>query len=479
MGKGGVFMLRNIMRRAIRMLWILLVVVIIAMIPWMITSLSDSNYTPIEIAQTIAGVFTLGACVLSIWQMTGHLDNFNDAQLQTPILRILLMVPIYSLNCWLSLMCKDISIYLDTFRKIYEGFVLQQFFVYLTTYLAEKRPWERLMDGDTNQPGSPHVGLGDNGDNREVMEYAIALKLQKREEPQHHIFPFWCLEDWPAEDFTAGCRTGINAYVFCRVVTAIVELLLLPLGWYKPGDLRLDAPYLYITIINNCASLWAIYCLVLFGMALEKHLRPINPLSKFLIIKAVIFFSWWQSVILVIVEDLGLLKNRSSAWTGYDEGDIALGMQDLAICIEMLFVALAHTWAFSYKEHRRAKKEGEEEDERDSFFYRIVRMFDFRDIGEDVGHSLRHGVGPSLDVDAHLAPLLSGTPGTTPLQSPDISPRLSPEDEPQKKLHTSMPTIIEDHESDADDESAPFDEDLEKGANNCNEGQSADSSQTT
>jgi hypothetical protein len=248
MGKGGVFILRTIMRRAIRVLWIVTIMIIIGMIPWMITSMEENHYSPVEIVQTVAGVFTLGACLLSIWQMTGHLDHFRDPKLQTPILRILLMVPIYALNCWLALMCKDLSIYLDTFRKIYEAFVLNQFFVFLTTYLSEKRPWETVIEGDEGV-ASDTTGSVDR------VDAAIEVKLRKKK-PQPHIFPFCWLEEWPVDKFVGGCRTGINSYVFFRVFTAIIELVLLPFGWYKPGDLSFDAPYLYCTLINNCTSMW-------------------------------------------------------------------------------------------------------------------------------------------------------------------------------------------------------------------------------
>lgn len=364
-------MLRNIMRRAVRVLWILTVMLIIGVIPWMITQLSSDGYSVTSTGQMIAGIFTLGACMLSIWQMAMHIDNFMKPKLQTPILRILLMVPIYALNGWLSLMVKDTAIYLDCMRKIYEAFVLNQFFVYLTSYLG----------------GDPHTNS--------FLE--IERKLRRRDKMQQHIFPLCWLQTWSEETFVQGCRTGVNAYVFCRVVSGILELVLQPFGLYRPGDLSWSAPYLYFTIVNNIASCWAIYCLILFYIALEPELRPINPLSKFVCIKIVVFFSWWQSVILVLLEDAGLLTDAANAIKGQKDGmQLAVAIQDFFICIEMLFVALAHTWAFSYKEFRGPLQDIER-DEDDTLFHRVVSMFDFRDIGQDVLHSTRHPVVPQVD----------------------------------------------------------------------------------
>ena len=121
MAKGGVFMLRTVMRRAIRVVWIVNIIIILAIIPWMITSMSSDGYSTRAILVTVAGCFTLAACLLSIWQIAMHLDNFTNPLLQLHIVRILLMVPIYALNGWIALVFPAASIYLDLLRKIYEA----------------------------------------------------------------------------------------------------------------------------------------------------------------------------------------------------------------------------------------------------------------------------------------------------------------------------------------------------------------------
>jgi len=169
----------------------------------------------------------------------------------------------------------------------------------------------------------------------------------------------------------------------------VMALILGAAGVYEAGDLSTGSAYLYFTLVNNFASMWAIYCLVLFYFAVQKEIAPMNPVAKFLCIKAVVFFAWWQSVILVIVEALGGISKHQT-WEPNDKGKIAADLQNLLICIEMLFVAGWHTWAFTYKEYRVTALD---EDSSESVVNNLFSMFDFRDIGNDV---LETTANPSL-----------------------------------------------------------------------------------
>lgn len=68
--------------------------------------------------------------------------------------------------------------------------------------------------------------------------------------------------------------------------------------WYREGHFRLDGLYLYQCLICNISQLWALYCLVLFYFATKEELSPWRPHGKFLSVKSVVFFTWWQSVLI-------------------------------------------------------------------------------------------------------------------------------------------------------------------------------------
>lgn len=64
-----------------------------------------------------------------------HTEYYTRPRLQRHVIRILWMVPIYSLDAWLALRFKDARGYLDPVREIYEAYVIYNFYAYLMNYL--------------------------------------------------------------------------------------------------------------------------------------------------------------------------------------------------------------------------------------------------------------------------------------------------------------------------------------------------------
>jgi hypothetical protein len=86
---------------------------------------------------------------------------------------------------------------------------------------------------------------------------------------------------------------------------------------------------------------------VLFYQGLHKLLEPLNPLGKFVTVKAVVFFSYWQSLAIAIAVANGYITQTPF----YDTDDVARAVQNWLICVEMFLASLAHRYSFSYTEY--------------------------------------------------------------------------------------------------------------------------------
>jgi hypothetical protein len=249
-------------------------------------------------SSTIAGI-----------HINSHLKYNPNPKIKKVLVRIFLLIPLYALESLLAMTFEHYAVLLETARDCYEVFVIFSFFQFMVEYLGGER---RLI---------------------------LAL------EPKKHVFPFCCWPTWkPAQNFLSKSKAGALQYVFVRVLCSMFEFWFLLAGTDAPDDYSLTSPNLWIVLAVNFSQMWAIYCLVLFYMAMKHKLKPINPIAKMLCIKGLVFFTWWQSVGIDMAQSLGFL-HTPVLWYGEQ---VSKAMQDFLICVEMVFAAFAFRWAFPY-----------------------------------------------------------------------------------------------------------------------------------
>lgn len=73
-----------------------------------------------------------------------------------------------------------------------------------------------------------------------------------------------------------------------------------------------------------------------------------RPMPKFLCVKGILFFSFWQSIFVSLLVAAGVIP-RLGPYT--DAEHISIGLTDLLVCLEMPFFAVAHLYAFSYMDY--------------------------------------------------------------------------------------------------------------------------------
>jgi len=73
-----------------------------------------------SIVTILAGVAALSATLLTFVSTWLQAKNYRKPLLQRYVIRILLMVPIYSVASWVSLISLKVAFWVDPFRDVYE-----------------------------------------------------------------------------------------------------------------------------------------------------------------------------------------------------------------------------------------------------------------------------------------------------------------------------------------------------------------------
>lgn len=264
----------------------------------------------------VAGCFVFLTIPISLWGILQHLVNYTRPELQRRIVRILWMVPIYATDSWLALRFPKAAIYLDSLRECYEAYVIYNFMTFLLAFLSSECNFEVVLS-----------------EKRQVQ----------------HLFPFCALPPWTmGKMLISRCKQGALSYTVVRIITTVLAFCTELAGKYDEGNLSFKTAWSYIVVINNCSQVWALYCLVLFYKAAHEELKPIKPFGKFLCIKLVVFASFWQGVLIAILVKVGVISAKH-AWDFYTVEDVANGIQNFIICLEMFIFAIAHYYVFSHK----------------------------------------------------------------------------------------------------------------------------------
>lgn len=266
--------------------------------------------------------FVLLTFAISIRLIVLHLTHWYSPSIQKWLVRIIWMVPIYSVESWLALRFRDKAIYIETVRECYEAYAVFSFLYFLIALLGE----EALL---------------------------IAHLKEKSEERCQHSWPLrLCIKPWGmGSEFLHKSKLGVLQYVLLKNLMAVLIFTLQIFDLYDEGRFRFDRGYIYVCLVSNISQLWALYCLVKFYYVTKEELAPWSPLGKFMCVKTVVFFTWWQSLFVSCVAAYLKISGYSSAGGDWSREQIVMGFQDYLICIEMFVASIAFSVSFSYSDY--------------------------------------------------------------------------------------------------------------------------------
>jgi len=147
----------------------------------------------------------------------------------------------------------------------------------------------------------------------------------------------------PNSRFLFGIKYGALQYVVISPIVAVIAVVLNFNGLYGEGNFDFKTGYVYAAFVMNFSQLLALYALVWLYMVTKEELAPFRPVSKFLVVKSVVFFTFWQSVLFDLLVMIGVLGPTDH----FSVGDVQNTIQDFAVCIEMFVAAIFHKYTFS------------------------------------------------------------------------------------------------------------------------------------
>ncbi|GAA5802422.1 hypothetical protein HPULCUR_007887 [Helicostylum pulchrum] len=165
---------------------------------------AGSKFSPILIQLALLSTI-VGSCIsfFSVWL---HWKNYRKPNQQRQVIRILWMVPIYGISTYISLVSLNVAFYVDTFRDIYEAFVIYAFFNLLLNKLGGER--------------------------------ALIIMLHSRP-PSQNFFPgtIFSREIFVGDPYMfLFVKRGILQFVYVKPVLAIITMILKATGNYHEGE---------------------------------------------------------------------------------------------------------------------------------------------------------------------------------------------------------------------------------------------------
>ncbi|XP_073105790.1 protein LAZ1 isoform X4 [Elaeis guineensis] len=282
------------------------------------------SYSPPTWATLIAGLFVVISLTLSMFLLFNHLSAYKNPEEQKFLIGVILMVPCYAIESYVSLVNPSISVDCEILRDCYEAFAMYCFGRYLVACLGGE---ERTIEFLEKQGGSC---------SSEPLLHNVSEKgVIKHPFPMNYILSPWKLGQW----FYQLIKIGIVQYMIIKTVTAILAVVLEAFNVYCEGEFKLNCGYPYMAVVLNFSQSWALYCLVQFYAATKDELAHIKPLAKFLVFKSIVFLTWWQGVAIALLYTWGLLKSPIAQALQFKSS-----IQDFIICIET-HKFFQHRWA--------------------------------------------------------------------------------------------------------------------------------------
>lgn len=275
------------------------------------------EFSPLNRGQVI--LYGTGSCVVlsvlfTVQLLSQHLSHWKNPKEQKAIVVIILMAPIYGVVSYIGLRdfmgSTEFFTFLESIKECYEALVIAKFLALMYSYL-----------------------------NISISKNIVPDGIKGRE--IHHSFPMTFFQPHTVRLDHRNLKLLKNwtwQFVIIRPVLSILMIALLHFDLYPSW-----VSWIFTIILNVSVSL-ALYSLVIFYHVFAKELAPHSPLAKFLCIKGVVFFCFWQGLVLQFLVSAGVIRSHHH-WL--DVEHIQEGYQNILVCVEMVVFSIIQRYAYS------------------------------------------------------------------------------------------------------------------------------------
>jgi hypothetical protein len=284
----------------------------------------DMTWVVSDLAIYACGVAMFISCVVCGWDMWQHVGRYEHPKLQAYTLRVLFMIPVYSVFSFVTLVFPETRFFLRTIRDCYEAFVLYQFLALLIEYCGG--------------------------------EAQLVQSLERKRYKGVHPAPMCFLPMFKLDRaFYVRCKRWVLQYALIKPLTAFIALATHPFGIYDETNLDFTSNvYAWCFLVCNFSISWSLWYLVVFHNEVERELHYCKPLLKFVCIKSIIFFSYWQTTALSIMLSMNMLYTGS---TEEEQENVGQSIDEFLICLELLPICIMHHYGFGVAKLEEEMKE--------------------------------------------------------------------------------------------------------------------------
>ncbi|WZN64881.1 subunit alpha of organic solute transporter [Chloropicon roscoffensis] len=262
------------------------------------------------LALVLGVICSVMACALAAYQIGMHLKYYNSPPFQRYIIRIIFMVPVYAVCSVTTLADPKNAVIVSTVRDCYEAFILYNFHSLCLLYVG----------------GPGEIETGAQG---QVVEPSWMLMT-------------CCFPALPVDGkLLRQCKQATLQFVLAKPFLAAAIIVLESYDEYSEGDFSPAKGYVYVMVVMNVCYAVALYGLIVFYLAAQDLLRPYKPVVKFVLIKGVIFFTFWQGFVLSLLVSCGVISTAEEA----NE------IQNCLICVEMFAASVGTLYAFPHNQY--------------------------------------------------------------------------------------------------------------------------------